>query len=258
MRRLHDVDERGDVVVGDRLAIADRLTNAVVGDGRVGAARCGVGGGHDAERGVGLGGQQLDLEVAAEAGRVGEHRGHLRQRVPGDHCQLQHSVAGGAGADDAHRHADLALDQGDEVARPSAAASATSFDRARCRTSQPAQHGVDRVAVGVVLGADLDLGERVEHVELGERELGERVEAHGLAQHHAVEPAGAPAATGDGAELAADVDELVAELVEQLGGERAAADAGGVRLGDADDAGEVARADAGADARAAGGRVATT
>ena len=97
--------------------------------------------------------------------------------------------------------------------------------------------------------------EPVEHVELGERELGEAVDAHRLAQHHAVEPAGAAATAGDGAELPADVDQRVAVGVEQLGRERAGADAGGVRLGDADDPVDVARPDAGADAGAAGGRV---
>ena len=65
-----------------------------------------------------------------------------------------------------------------------------------------------------------------------------RVEPHRVAQHHRVEPAGTAAATGVGAELVAALDELVADrvAVEQLGGERAAADARDVGLGDADDA----------------------
>ena len=96
----------------------------------------------------------------------------------------------------------------------------------------------------------LTVVEAVEHVELGEGELGEAVEADGVAEHHAVEPAGAAAAAGDGAVLAADVDQRVAVGVGQLGRERAGADARRVRLGDADDAVDVARPEAGAGARA--------
>ena len=74
-----------------------------------------------------------------------------------------------------------------------------------------------------------------EHVELGDRETVEAVEAHRVAGHHGVEPAAAARAAGGGAELLAVVLQLLAEVVEQLGRERPAADARRVRLGDADD-----------------------
>ena len=41
----------------------------------------GVGGGHDAELGPGLGGEHLDLEPGAEPGLVGEEGGDLGQCV---------------------------------------------------------------------------------------------------------------------------------------------------------------------------------
>jgi hypothetical protein len=53
----------------------------------------------------------------------------------------------------------------------------------------------------------------------------------------------------------ADVDERVAVAVEQLGRERPGTDTGRVGLGDPDDAVDVTRAEAGAGAGAAGGRV---
>ena len=74
-----------------------------------------------------------------------------------------------------------------------------------------------------------------EHVELGERDFGEAVDPHRVAQRDPVEPAAAATAPGDGAELAADLDHALADLVVELGGERAAADPGDVRLGDTDD-----------------------
>ena len=74
-----------------------------------------------------------------------------------------------------------------------------------------------------------------EHVELGERQAVQAVEAHRVAGDHGVEPAAAPRPAGGGAELVAVLPQLLAELVEQLGRKRPAADARGVGLGDADD-----------------------
>ena len=102
---------------------------------------------------------------------------------------------------------------------------------------------VEQFAVESVAGADLDRVEPVEDVELGQRELAEAVEADRLAQHHAVEPAGPAATTGDGAVLPADVDEAFPVVVEQFGRERPGADPRGVGLGDPDDAIDVARPD---------------
>ena len=103
--------------------------------------------------------------------------------------------------------------------------------------------------------AELHLVERVEHVELGDRQFGEPVEPGRMTQHRDVEPAGAAAAAGDGAELAPDVDESFPGLSVVLGGERAGADARAVRLGDADDTGDPLRTDARPGARPAGHRI---
>src|SRR5205823_8901267 len=92
-------------------------------------------------------------------------------------------------------------------------------------------------------------------VELRQRDLGEAVEPDRVPQHHGVEPAGAPASTGVGAELVASLDEQLTLLVEQLGRERPRADARHVRFGDPDDALDVAWADAGARASASRTRV---
>ena len=83
---LDDVDERGNVVVGDRFAIAHRLHEGVVDRGGVRPTGGRIDCGHDAQCGVRVGGEQLDLQVAVEAGDVAEDVGHLRQRVARDHC----------------------------------------------------------------------------------------------------------------------------------------------------------------------------
>ena len=77
---LHHVDEGGDVVVGDPLALLDR------GRRRRGPLPHGggVGGRDDAELGPGLDGQDLDLEPRAVAGLVGEEVGHGSEGVAGD------------------------------------------------------------------------------------------------------------------------------------------------------------------------------
>ena len=76
-----------------------------------------------------------------------------------------------------------------------------------------------------------------------------------MAQHDGVEPARPAAAARVGAVLVAAVDERVADLVEQLGGERPGPDPGDVGLGDADHPVDVAGPDPGARAGAAGHRV---
>ena len=77
---LHHVDEGGDVVVGDLLALLD---GGGVEAGPL-ADRRGVGRRDHAERGPGLDGEELDLEPRGEPGLVGEELGHLGQGVPGD------------------------------------------------------------------------------------------------------------------------------------------------------------------------------
>ena len=64
-RGLHDVDESCHVVIGDCLAITDRLHKRGIGDGRLGPACCGIGCRHDAEGGLRLGRQlRPPLDVA--------------------------------------------------------------------------------------------------------------------------------------------------------------------------------------------------
>src|SRR4029079_4921513 len=92
-------------------------------------------------------------------------------------------------------------------------------------------------------------------VELGDRQRRHRVDARGVAQGDQVQPARAPRPPGGGAELAAALADLGAEIVVELGRERAGADARDVRLGDAPDLVDVLRPDAGADARRARYRV---
>ena len=110
-------------------------------------------------------------------------------------------------------------------------------------------------AVDVVRHADLHRLEGVEDVELGERDLRERVEPHRLTHHRHVEPPAPATPAGVGAELPADLAQLVARFVEQFGRERPRTDAGHVRLGDADHAVDVPGADTGAHARAPRNRV---
>ena len=120
------------------------------------------------------------------------------------------------------------------------------------------RHLVVADAVDLVGDADRHPLPRRQHVELGEEQVGEAVDAGGVAGDDRVVPAAATVATGRDADLAADLPELLAVLVEQLGRERAGADAGRVGLDHADDPVDARRADAGARAHAAGDRVATT
>src|SRR6185369_7826923 len=87
---------------------------------------------------------------------------------------------------------------------------------------------VDFLAVQHVANADLDAVETVENVELGQRQAVDAAGSHGLAHQHGIEPAAAPLAPGIGAELAATLADLAANLVVQFGRERPLADAGRV------------------------------
>ncbi len=84
-RRLDDVDERSNVVVGDRLAFEHLLHERLVGRRRERTARRRVGGRHDSERRVAFGGQEFHLEPTTEPDRVGPHRIHLGRGVARDH-----------------------------------------------------------------------------------------------------------------------------------------------------------------------------
>src|SRR5690606_3644826 len=93
---------------------------------------------------------------------------------------------------------------------------------------------VEPAALGLVGDADPHGVEGIEHVELGDRHLGQRVEPHRVPEHDGVEPPGpaAPARVRPG--LVPPLDERVAGLVEQLGRERPRPHPGDVGLGHAD------------------------
>ena len=82
---LHDVDERGDVVVGDLLALEHIDDENLVDHRRLGPAGGRVVRRHGAEGGLGLGGEELDLEPEREAGGVAEEGGHVGRCVARDH-----------------------------------------------------------------------------------------------------------------------------------------------------------------------------
>src|SRR5690606_17275740 len=117
-------------------------------------------------------------------------------------------------------------------------------------------HGyvIEAFAVDVIGDAHRDLLETGEDVELGEHQIGDAVHARGVAGDGRVVPADAARPTRGGAELEALLAQPVALLVEQLGRERARADAGGVRLDDADDAVQRPRPDARSGRGPTGGR----
>src|SRR5690606_19345807 len=72
---------------------------------------------------------------------------------------------------------------------------------------------IECAAVQPIAGADPDLFETVEHVQLGERDAGDARDRAGLADQHGIEPAAAALAAGDGAELAAALAQTLADCV---------------------------------------------
>src|SRR5690606_3492299 len=78
---------------------------------------------------------------------------------------------------------------------------------------------------------------------------------HGALERDHVHPAAAAGAAGGGAVFLAAIADALPDFVVQFGRERAAADAGGVSLGDAEHVVDRVGADPGAGQRAAGGRV---
>ena len=69
-----------------------------------------------------------------------------------------------------------------------------------------------------------------EHIQLGDKQVGKPVDAHRLACKHRIVPAASARTPRVHAELAAGCAQEIAHLVEELGGERTGAHAGGVRL----------------------------
>lgn len=86
------------------------------------------------------------------------------------------------------------------------------------------------------MGADLEGVEAGEDVKERDGDFGGAGDHRGVLDGDEVEPACAAGAAGGGAELAAALADAVADGVALFGGEWPCADAGGVGLGDADDA----------------------
>ena len=105
-------------------------------------------------------------------------------------------------------------------------------------------------AVHVVSHADRNLLQAGEHVELGEHDVGQAVDLGGVPVDDCIEPATATRAAGGHAEFVALLTQPFAGLVQQFGGEWAFAHASDVGLGDADYAGDLGGAHAGAGAGA--------
>ena len=97
-------------------------------------------------------------------------------------------------------------------------------------------HLVYAFAVDFVGGADVDGVEIVEDVEFHESPFADAADHGGVAGDNGIEPAAAAGATGSGAEFGSYAGDVFAGCVGQFGGERAAANAGGVGFDDADDA----------------------
>ncbi len=127
----------------------------------------------------------------------------------------------------------------------------------RRRSLETAGKALDGAPVELVADADLDLVERVEHVELGQRDAVEAVDLGGVARGEGVEPAAAAGPSGRDAVLAPALADELADLVlalDHLGGEGAFADARGVGADDAEHAGDALRRETQPDAGAARGR----
>ena len=107
------------------------------------------------------------------------------------------------------------------------------------------------VAVVLVAGADRDAIERVEHVELRHRDVGQSVDPRRVAHHDGVEPAAAARAARRRAELVAEGTDALAHRLVHLGRQRSRADARGVRLHHAEHGVDRRRRDPGPDRRAA-------
>ena len=95
---------------------------------------------------------------------------------------------------------------------------------------------LDSLAIEFLGPADLNLVQFVQHIQLGHGQTVQAVDLHGIAPHHAVKPATAPLAASGGTEFTTPFRELVIQASAQLSGEGAFTHAGGVGLGNADDA----------------------
>ena len=110
--------------------------------------------------------------------------------------------------------------------------------------------GVDGFAIEFVAGAELELGQAIEHVELGDAQTGQAVDLGRAFEQRRIEPATTAAAPGGHAFFRTDGGHVPARcallLPFQLGRERAATDTGAIGLGDAQHVMQEARAHASA------------
>src|SRR5215212_7511870 len=117
------------------------------------------------------------------------------------------------------------------------------------------RHVVGALAVHRVSDADRHGLQAGQYVELGQEVIGDPVDPGGVACDHRVEPTAAASPAGGHAEFAARLGQVLAHLVEQLGGERTGTDPGGARLQDAQHRGDARRPDARPDGRTTRGRI---
>jgi hypothetical protein len=172
------------------------------------------------------------------------------------------SASSGPRADQRDRHLELSLDELDVAAR--IFGQRAELGHLVERLVPARQRLVDRPAmvkvalmrgeVGrlcsvaqLVANADGQLREGREDVQLRQRERGDPVQAHRVAESDEVEPAAAPLAAGGGAELGAQVSHALLIGAFDLGRERPLADPRDVGLRDADDGVDAVRPDADAD-----------
>src|SRR5216683_4683456 len=97
------------------------------------------------------------------------------------------------------------------------------------------RHFVDRRAFVGVADANPDFALGVEDIKLGDDERIDAVDHFGVAQFGKIEPAATARASGNGAKFFAALADFLGFKVGHFGGERAAANARGVGLGNAED-----------------------
>ena len=136
---------------------------------------------------------------------------------------------------------------------------APSFERLVHRLRALEQREVARkffvhIVADAICRADAKLIERVEHVELGDSEIGQTVDAYRVSHDHGVEPAASARAAGRCTELVAELAQPGLQRLGELRWQRAVSHARGVRLHDADASVERARRDPDADRGARGRR----
>ena len=117
------------------------------------------------------------------------------------------------------------------------------------------RHRVERLALEPITDAHGNLGEGIEHVELGHGKPGEAVHADGVAYHDGVEPTAAARSPGGCPEFVSQLPDPVGHGRLRLGGERPVAHTSRVRLDDPQHGIDGRGSDARADRRSTGGRI---